>query len=157
MKVLLATDGSAYSEKAVKEFCRFFRPAESSAIRIVSAVETAKPAAAEPFGVSAEYYLKMDDLAKKQAAEFIDRAEQILRDNLAAETDVEIDRAVLMSAPKTAITEEAESWGADLIVVGSHGYGFWERMLLGSVSDAVIHHAPCSVLVIRDSGPEEKE
>jgi nucleotide-binding universal stress UspA family protein len=52
-------------------------------------------------------------------------------------------------SPKQVIVEEAEKWGADLIVVGSHGYGWWERILLGSVSQAVIHHAPCSVEVVR--------
>ena len=38
---------------------------------------------------------------------------------------------------------------ADLIIVGSHDYNRWERLLLGSVSDSVIHHAPCSVLLVR--------
>ena len=51
----------------------------------------------------------------------------------------------------TGTIEEAQNWGADLIIVGSHGYGFWSRALLGSVSNAVINHAPCSVLVVRGS------
>jgi hypothetical protein len=47
------------------------------------------------------------------------------------------------------ILDEAERWGADLIVVGSHGYRAWERFLLGSVSQAVVSHAKCSVAVVR--------
>ena len=39
--------------------------------------------------------------------------------------------------------------GADLLVVGSHGHGAMERLLLGSVSTFVVHHAPCPVTVIR--------
>ena len=61
---------------------------------------------------------------------------------------------VVKGSPKEAIVEEAEQWGADLIVMGSHGYGFWQRALLGSVSESVVHHAPCSVLVVpRPDGP----
>jgi len=47
------------------------------------------------------------------------------------------------------IVEAAEEWDADMIVVGSHGHGFWGRLALGSVSDAVIHQAPCSVLIAK--------
>jgi nucleotide-binding universal stress UspA family protein len=47
------------------------------------------------------------------------------------------------------ILEEAERWDADLIVLGSHGYGLWQRFLLGSVSQAVVSHARCSVEVVR--------
>ena len=46
--------------------------------------------------------------------------------------------------------ETAEEFGSDLIIVGSHGYSRWERLLLGSVSQSVVHHAPCSVLVVRE-------
>ena len=46
-------------------------------------------------------------------------------------------------------------WKADLIVVGSHGYPTWERLLLGSVSQAVVSHAKCSVEVVRL--PEQKQ
>ena len=59
------------------------------------------------------------------------------------ESEVERGRA------SRVIVEAAADWDADLIVLGSHGYGFWERNLLGSVSDSVVHHAPCSVMVVR--------
>ncbi len=51
--------------------------------------------------------------------------------------------------PKLAVLDEAKKWGAHLIVVGSHGRRGLERLLLGSVSEAVAMHAHCSVDVIR--------
>lgn len=51
--------------------------------------------------------------------------------------------------PATAILEVAEKDGADLIVMGTRGLGTAERWLIGSVSDKVLHHAHCSVLVAR--------
>jgi nucleotide-binding universal stress UspA family protein len=47
------------------------------------------------------------------------------------------------------ILDEVEKWGADLIVLGSHGYRGWRRFLLGSVSHAVATHARCSVEIVR--------
>lgn len=46
-----------------------------------------------------------------------------------------ITSKVIEGSPKSVILEEAESWGADLIIVGSHGYGAMERFMLGSVDD----------------------
>lgn len=51
-------------------------------------------------------------------------------------------------SPGLAICKLAKTWGADLIIVGSHGRKGLSEMLLGSVSNYVVHHAPCSVLVI---------
>jgi nucleotide-binding universal stress UspA family protein len=42
-----------------------------------------------------------------------------------------------------------------LIVLGSHGYGFVRRMLLGSVAGAVVANAPCSVQVVRQTGAHD--
>ena len=63
---------------------------------------------------------------------------------------------VLDGSPQRVLIEKAAEWGADLIVTGSHGYGFWSRALLGSVSNSVVHHAPCSVLVVRTTAAETK-
>jgi nucleotide-binding universal stress UspA family protein len=51
--------------------------------------------------------------------------------------------------PGPTICEVAERVGAEVVVVGSHGHGLLQRVLMGSVSTHVLHHAPCPVLVIR--------
>ena len=51
--------------------------------------------------------------------------------------------------PKKLIPLHAKEWGADLIVVGYSDKSSIERVFVGSVSQAVISHAPCSVLVIK--------
>ncbi len=51
--------------------------------------------------------------------------------------------------PASRIVEVAKNWSADLIVMGSHGRGKVQGLLLGSVSEGVLHHAPCPVLVVR--------
>ncbi len=51
--------------------------------------------------------------------------------------------------PRAVIVDEAQDWGADLIVVGSHGYTGLKRWLIGSVALSVVNHAPCSVEVVR--------
>ncbi len=56
---------------------------------------------------------------------------------------------VLRGDPKEEITNAAARWLADLAVVGSHGRRGLKRLLLGSVSEAVARHAPCSVEVTR--------
>ncbi|HME60987.1 MAG TPA: universal stress protein [Candidatus Binatia bacterium] len=51
--------------------------------------------------------------------------------------------------PPVEIVGAAKDWPADLIVIGSHGRGGVERLLLGSVAEAVMRHASCPVLVVR--------
>jgi nucleotide-binding universal stress UspA family protein len=54
------------------------------------------------------------------------------------------------------IVEEASTWSADLIVMGSHGYTGLTRLLLGSVASYVVNHAPCSVEVARKKEKKKK-
>lgn len=147
MKILIATDGSEYSEYAVKEFCRIYPDLSRLQIKVVSVYEEQYVLAAEPFAVPAEYYQQMADAAEKQASHFAATAEKIVR-SCKSDGDLDVTVKMMKGPPEKEIVELAEEWRADLIVVGSHGRGFWGRML-GSVSDAVVHDAPCSVLVVR--------
>ena len=54
-----------------------------------------------------------------------------------------------MGRPDAAIVWFAEEIGAGLVVVGSRGLGAMKRTLIGSVSDAVVKHAHCPVIVVR--------
>ena len=63
--------------------------------------------------------------------------------------EFEITTETVEGSPKRVILDEAERWDAELIVVGSHGRRGLQRFLLGSVSQAVALHAPCSVEIVR--------
>ena len=97
-------------------------------------------------GVSEEFYAKNDNLARKMAEDAIDSAAEMLA---ISDPTLTITKAAIDGSPNSVILDEAEKFGADLIVVGSHGYGLVERFLLGSVSHAVALHARCSVEIVR--------
>lgn len=147
MKILIATDGSDYSAAAVEECCKMIIRPDSADILIVSAYENAYPVSAEPFALSAEYYQQLDNAVREQSTSFIEAAKAQIREAFPSQS-FPIMTEVLRGSPAQQIVERAIEWGADLIVVGSHGRGFWGR-LLGSVSNGVVHHAPCSVMVVR--------
>lgn len=150
MKVLLATDGSKHSETAATKACRFLRSTSDLSFRIISAAEAVSPVAPEQLAVSNDLFLRLAAESRESAENAVEDIKTIVTNEFPGEKAPAIETSVVSGSPREVIVDEAKEWGADLIVVGSHGYGFWDRMLLGSVSDAVIHHAPCSVLVVRD-------
>jgi nucleotide-binding universal stress UspA family protein len=94
-----------------------------------------------------QYFNELEGVARERARVTLDRAVESLKRNQV--TKLPVDSQILYESPRDAIIEEAERWGADLIVVGSHGYRGYKRFLLGSVSQSVAAHAPCSVLIVR--------
>ena len=102
---------------------------------------------AEPFALSSEYYQKLTESLTSLATSAVEAAKETIRDRFPG-TDFAVATEILRGPADQLIIEKAIDWNADLIVVGSHGRGFWGR-LLGSVSNGVVHHAPCSVLVVR--------
>jgi nucleotide-binding universal stress UspA family protein len=147
-KILLATDGSEFSERAARSIAERPWP-EGTEIEVMSVVElvlgTAQ-ALLEPPYVNSEQLALQREEAMKRAEDAVASAVEILSK---AFPKVIESISVLLDGPKAVIIDEADKWGADLIVVGSHGHRGIERFLLGSVSEGVAMHAHCSVEVIR--------
>lgn len=150
MKILLATDGSACSDAAVEEVARRPWP-EGSSLKVLTVLEPPMSPTPETWAVPASYYEEIELALRKQGQNIIDSVLPRLKSNKA----LSLSSIIVLGSPRPVILDEAESWGADLIVLGSHGYGTWKRFLLGSVSQAVVSHAKCSVEVVRCSPPKE--
>jgi nucleotide-binding universal stress UspA family protein len=146
MKILIGVDGSKQSDAAIDACGKFIKSATS--VKIISVIEQNYTMATEPFAVSAEFYSELAANEKKLAEERVKNAKNYLFKVL-GDDKTEVNTEVFLGNPSQQIVEEAENWKADLIIVGSHGYGFWQRAMIGSVSDSIIHHAHCSVLVVK--------
>ena len=108
----------------------------------------------EVWTISDEYLPALERIAREQSQSIVDAAVATLASGL--DESMTVSGEVLLGLPREAILEEAERWKADLIVLGSHGYGAWRGFLLGSVSRAVVAQAKCSVEVVhRRQGQEE--
>jgi nucleotide-binding universal stress UspA family protein len=153
MKILLAIDGSPCSDAAVEEVARRPWP-EGSSVKVLNAVELPVPPTPEAWALPINYFEDLDVALRKQAQNTVDCAIDKLKAKL--NKTISLDATILPGPTRTVILDEAEDWGADLIVLGSHGYRAWERFLLGSVSQAVVSHAKCSVEVVRCPPADEK-
>ncbi|MDA8255746.1 MAG: universal stress protein [Betaproteobacteria bacterium] len=125
-RILLATDGSPHSEAAT-ELAGHFAAQAGLPVSVVSVVVS-----------------RHNDESRKEAERAVAAAvDRLTGMGLRAEGLVEEGR------PDEAIVKAAESGGADLIVVGSHGRTGLTKILLGSVAERVIGHAACPVLVVK--------
>jgi nucleotide-binding universal stress UspA family protein len=146
MRILIGVDGSEYSATAVEEVSQRTWP-QGTQILVVHAFEMPAAPAPEVWAVPPDYYEQLDRAVRTQSDAIIEAAVEKLKSRLG--DFAEIKAKAVLGSPKRVILDEADSFKADLIVVGSHGYPTWERLLLGSVSQAVVSHAKCSVEVVR--------
>jgi nucleotide-binding universal stress UspA family protein len=143
MRILISTDGSEFSRAAVEKCCGIIVAPERTAIKIVSVFEVIEPL---DISISPEFSRELEASARRKAENFAAEAAARMRESF---PEIELETQVSAGAPDQVLVEAARGWRADLIVIGSHGRGFWGRMLLGSITDSLVHHAPCSVLVVR--------
>lgn len=141
MKILLATDGSECSANAVYSVANRPWPAKSQ-IRTISVVELPILVTEYPDNVLEQLWKE----ARTRAEDAVADARKTLS---ATGLNVCGGEATPKGEPRSFIIDEAKAWGADLIVLGSHGRHGWDRLLMGSVAESVVLHAPCSVEVIR--------
>lgn len=151
MKIYLAIDGSPCSDGAVSSVATRLMP-PGTEIRLVTVVPPVDPGLFQ--GTSPTLF---DEIMQQQQAEAARRLTVATTTIRKSAPDVTIHTALLQGRPKEAIVDDAERWGADLIVVGSHGYGTLKRMFLGSVSLAVATNANCSVEIVRCPLPADQK
>jgi nucleotide-binding universal stress UspA family protein len=144
VKILLAIDGSEHSARTVDALGSHPWPSGST-VRVLSVVDQVVTATPEVAVFSAEAIEAERQQLVHVADELTTRfANWLCSSGMAAE------KQVRTGDPKSVIIDEAQEWGADLIVVGSHGHTGIKKWLLGSVAQSVVSHAPCSVYVVRE-------
>ena len=150
MKVLLATDGSECSVAAANSVAA--RPWPVGTILKVVGVEELivleTPMGASPLASIYPANLLEELLAdaRTRAVNAVDGARKILEQ---AGLKVQERQPIPLGDPRNVVLVLAQTWSADLIVLGSHGRRGWDRFLMGSVAESVAVHAHCSVEVIR--------
>lgn len=145
MKILLAIDGSPHSHAALVEFATRPWP-NGTEVQILTVVHSSIPLFFDLAFVAAAAHMEQTLDRRREAPVLVEAAASIIRETY---PNISVTTKIIEGIPKDAIVEEARDWGADLIVLGSRGYGRVRRVVLGSVAAAVVANAPCSVQVVR--------
>lgn len=124
--MMVAVDGSRYGDIAATTAINLAKYLNAK-VTVVSAIE-------------GDY----SDKHRNEVKGMVDRVIELM-----AKEGVKATGEILMGAPASTIVDAAKDKGTDLIVMGSHGRTGLEKVLMGSVSDRVIGHAPCAVFVAR--------
>jgi nucleotide-binding universal stress UspA family protein len=136
--VVVATDGSARAEKAVREAVDLAK-AENARLHFVAA-----------YSAIERHWEQIQSSARVEQVDLAQVAENVVARcaKEAEEQGVEVDFEAQEGDPGEVILQVAERVDADLIVVGNKGMTGARRFFLGSVPNKVVHHAPCSVMVV---------
>lgn len=133
--ILVATDGSRYSGAAIEKAISLAKLCGSE-LKIISVAD-----------VPAEFYLELpqavDDIIKKTEKYAEDAKRKTEEAGMKAEVHI------MKGEAYKAITDIAREQKADIIIMGSHGRTGIKRLLMGSVTERVIGHAECAVLVVK--------
>ena len=140
MRILMGIDDSKFSDDVLRAIVTQFRP-EHAEVRVLHVLQPVAPA---PPQMAPGYAPELED-QKKPAHALVERIATELRS-----AGFKVDTAVEVGDVRETVIDSAADWGADLIVVGSHGRGI-QRFLLGSVAEFVARHAKCSVEIVRTS------
>ncbi|WP_137288591.1 universal stress protein [Natronorubrum halophilum] len=141
--ILVPTDGSPEVEHAL-EYAFDLARAHDATIRVIYVVNVAGYG-----GLPMETALEgISDALRKEGEAAVARAEELAPD------DIEIETAVLEGSPSRVIVEHAQPGECELVVMGTHGRGGINRLLLGSVTERVVRHAPVPVLTVQVDSPD---
>jgi nucleotide-binding universal stress UspA family protein len=140
--ILVAVDFSPTSDDALSTAAELSRTYHAQ-VHVLHVVANAIPSAStlEPIGCDLGAYLRQSlDHARARLMALVAR-HQIGPEMLTT--------AVIPGPPAPEIVRYAEDHAIDLVVLGTHGHGVLDRLLVGSVAERVARHAPCAVLMVR--------
>lgn len=141
MKILVGVDDSKYSGDILRAIISG-RRADNTEVLVLHVLQPAGPA---PPQMDQGYAPELE--AERDAAKaLVERVATELRS-----AGFKVETLVGVGDVREGIIDTAGDWHADLIMVGSHGLRGMHRFLLGSVSEFVVRHAPCSVEIVRTS------
>ena len=149
--ILLATDGSVSARAATTEAIELAK-ATGWPLHVVTAWDLPVVAG---YGYGPGSYLPLQELCdaeEEHAGEVVEKAVAA-----ATEAGVTATSSIRKGYAAEEICAAAEELGATLIIIGAHGWGAFKRLVFGSVSTGVLHHAPCPVLVVRTEETEAVE
>jgi nucleotide-binding universal stress UspA family protein len=151
-KALIATDGSDYANAAATRAKELLHAGtEFTLLTVVP--PPVMPVGAPVTGIEAapitmpETTEELTEAYREEANQNLERTARAVGDP--ADPNYRVIRRVEYGDAAAEICRVAEDEHFDVIVVGSHGSGFVKRVFLGSVSQHLLHHAPCPVLVVR--------
>lgn len=147
MKILLAIDDSRFSETAVDNVLKEFKPATTEVCVLTVVESLALTTPAYTFGAGPVFAEDYTGILNKWRTEAQSLVEQTAKKLGAA--GFKTTAIVGEGEARTAILDRAEQWRPDLIILGSHGRRGLDRFLLGSVSEGIARHARCSVQIAR--------
>lgn len=149
-KILLATDGSPTSKAALREAVKLAH--DGANIRAVTVVLSPTVTFPSPYGMAYDVGLLRNAAIEGGRAALEATVQQLKEKGVEAEGSL-ID---LTETPSTdiaaALQEEAKDWGADLLVIGTHGRTGVKRFFLGSVAEQIIRSSCTPVLLVRCKG-----
>ena len=142
MTILLAIDDSKFSEEALRAVAA--QAPRDTKVWVLHVLEPPSTLLGREMGGSEPEFEAVWKARRGHAKALVAKAAERLRDSGLNATPI-----LKEGDPKSRIIDLATEWHADLIVLGSHGRKGLNRFLLGSVSEAVARHAPCSVQIVR--------
>lgn len=151
-RILVAVDNTDLSQQAFKKALSIAKAFKAN-LHIVHVLSTLRVEYQDTTSLafSGSYYPDtLNDVMQEEWLSAKERGLNLLRSLQEEATQAAIQTEVTQQIGQVEeeITQLAQSWGADLIVIGSHGRKGLGEFLLGSVSNYVSHHVTCSVLLV---------
>lgn len=145
-KILLAADGSESSFKAARKTLEMAVPlkAEVTVLSVVQVIPVYRAAGYHGALFDGEQLAMLERDMEEAASETLEKTRRFFQEN-----GLEVKTVLTKGQPADVICQAAEEGKFDLIVIGSRGLGTIKGLVLGSVSNKVIHNAKTSVLIVK--------